>query len=236
MVSNKSCLAIRDSTNYQTNNNSFVDRTTNFGLFCEKDKRTNSRRTREMRKSFIQSSEKNNPYTPHKKAQPVNQAVKSSAKKSDGSSSYITYHGPPAKRSHTPAMYRASKPKVMSKNESCANFSSVKKVPQKAAVQVASTESLRLKLYKCSRGVTLKHLNNLCTRPNNNIREIMRLFCLILNCLRKQEFQINPLLFDDWYSLCNYVNKNNCTILAEVIAVSNKIERGIYEKYEFDSI
>lgn len=59
---------------------------------------------------------------------------------------------------------------------------------------------------------------------------------MLLNALKKPEYQSNPEVYDDWYYLCNYIKKNNCTILAEVIAVANKIERGLYQIEDLDEI
>lgn len=58
----------------------------------------------------------------------------------------------------------------------------------------------------------------------------MQMFCLLLNALKKQEYQMKPSMYKNWNYLCEYINKHNCTILAEVIAVANKIERGLYDK------
>lgn len=51
----------------------------------------------------------------------------------------------------------------------------------------------------------------------------------MLNALKKKEYRDKPTTFRDWNYLCDYISKHNCTILAEVIAVANKIERELYD-------
>ena len=82
----------------------------------------------------------------------------------------------------------------------------------------------------------MRHLNNLCKRPNHSIIHIIRSFCVLLNALKKPEYQSNPAVFDDWYYLCNYISKNGCTLLAEVIAVANKIDKGMYNLEDLEEI
>lgn len=121
----------------------------------------------------------NNPYTPNKTFKINYHKINSSSKKSD--TSYISSNQYKSvknskMRSHTPCNYGGqSRSKVMVKNGSVAHMSSSKK-PGKGKPSHVTTESLRLKLYKCSRGVTMRHLNNLCNRPTRVIRDVIRLF------------------------------------------------------------
>lgn len=123
------------------------------------------------------------------------------------------------KRSHTPLLYR--KPKLSSTK------TGVKKASQQSTNFIVN-ENHRLKLHKASRSVTMKHLTNLCTQSTPEIRQIMQIFCLLLNSLKKPEYRLTT-TFKNWNFLCEFIQKHSCTILAEVLAVANKIERGLYE-------
>lgn len=160
--------------------------------------------------------------------------------------SYINYHPQNPKRSNTPLLYNKinslkctnnkqnQQPKLEdpSANNRWETEVPIQKEPINKTIEDSTSyivnENLRLSLYKSSRAVTLKHLNNLCNRSTPEIRQVMRLFCMLLNALKKPEYQVNSLTYKNWSFLWDYISKHNWTILAEVIAVSNKIERGLY--------
>ena len=184
------------------------------------------------------------PYTPDKSF--IEKMVQNNSEMLN--TSYINYHHQNSKRSHTPSLYKKIKTlkwsNIKQKQTSNAiDFSTNNRwetemavhKEQNSKIQEDSTtyivnENLRLSLYKSSRAVTMKHLINLWNRSTPEIRQVMRLFWMLLNALKKPEYQVNNSIYKNWSYLWDYINKHNWTILAEVIAVSNKIERGLYEQ------
>lgn len=183
------------------------------------------RRSRGMRSNLSNTKDaKSISYTP-KKVFKVND---SQPQGKNNASAYISFHPTNNKRSHTPLAYRKPKPANNKQYGGSSNKSSAVKQKTDSTSGIVH-ENLRLRLHKASRGVTLKHLSNLCTRSTPEIRHVMLSFCLLLNALKKKEYRAKPTVFRDWNYLCEYINKHNCTILAEVIAVANKIERELYD-------
>jgi hypothetical protein len=108
------------------------------------------------------------------------------------------------------------------------------KAQRKCTTSTVVKENPKLKLYKSSRQVSLKHLNRLCEDESNYM--LMQVFCKLLNALKKPEFRLQNSVFEDWESMTAYLTNHNRTILAEIIAVANKIERELYEANAIESL
>lgn len=186
-----------------------------------------SRRTRAMRSSWTSKEPtKSNNVTPSK----IDNYDSRWVDKARESQSYISYHPKPTKRSHTPMM-TGKRIKDMTKRNNIIVWG--KMTAKDSCVDPPSTnvfENLRLKLLKSSRGVNLKHLNNLCARSTPEIRKIMQLFMLLLNALKKEDYRMQPKVYSNWTNLWDQVTKQNWVILSETLAVANKIERGLYDE------
>lgn len=182
------------------------------------------RRTREMRSNASDSKEKSVCRVSHT---PKSYGVNRSQMKRDANNSYVNYSSM-VNRSHTPWMYNR-KSKAIEKKTSHSSIKASKAKDRSESTAFIVNENVRLRLHKASRGITMKHLNNLINRSTPEIRQIMQIFCLLLNSLKKKEYSAKPSIFKNWNFLWDYINKHNCTILAEVIAVANKIERNLYD-------
>lgn len=129
------------------------------------------RRSRGMRSNLSSTKDaKSISYTP-KKIFKVNE----SQPQSNNTSAYINFHPTANKRSHTPLAYRKPKPASNKQYGGSSNKSSAAK-PKIENTSGIVYENLRLRLHKASRGVTLKHLSNLCNRSTPEIRHVMLSF------------------------------------------------------------
>jgi hypothetical protein len=186
------------------------------------------RRTREMRSNASDSKEKNASKTSHT---PKSYGMNRSQMRRGANNSYANYSSM-INRSHTPWMYN-KKAKVWEKKTSHSSIKpSVHKDRSESTAYIVN-ENVRLRLHKASRTISMKHLGNLISRSTPEIRQIMQIFCLLLNALKKKEYRAKPSIFKNWNFLWEYIKNHNCTILAEVIAVANKIER---ELYDYDAL
>jgi len=133
-------------------------------------KSESSRRTREMRSNASdRKSDSNTSMSPSKVY-----AISNATKRKNEHTSYVNCPVP-KHRSHTPSMFRKTKAQELYKS----NRSSVKPVNTKDRSESTAYivhENLRLRLHKASRGVTMKHLTNLCARSTPEIRQVMQIF------------------------------------------------------------
>jgi len=155
-----------------------------------------------------------------------------------------SYYYQKEKRDHTPALWKRSRlfhresEKINQVSNLNAHISNLKKVDHlsrndneaKDSTSYIVSENIRLSLYTSCRMITLKHLNSLWSKSTPEIRQVMKLFWMLLNALKKPEYQVDSSVYKNWTYLWEYINNHNWTILAEVIAISNKIQRELYSE------
>ncbi|CAI2382822.1 unnamed protein product [Moneuplotes crassus] len=89
---------------------------------------------------------------------------------------------------------------------------------------------LKLDLLKAGRNITMKHLNNLCTRSSPETKKAMQVFCMLLNVFKPEDRRIKVSTYMSWSSLCKYISKHNTSVMTEVVNAANNLDNGSFDK------
>ncbi|CAI2383561.1 unnamed protein product [Moneuplotes crassus] len=192
---------------------------------CKND--GSARRTRAMR-SHVASKE------PTQRSCMLNTSINNASsigktfhRKKRDNKSFINFNPKTDIRANTPFLNRKTN-KTPCKNNLSIIHKSQKDIEGREMSRNNPTKMLRLELLKAGRNVTMKHLNNLCTRATPEIKKAMQVFCMLLNVFKLEERRIKVTTYMNWGSLCKYICKHNTSITSEVISAANKIEKGAF--------